>query len=112
MVAHALLGLLREFAEAGFALQRALLLLDGEIPVAVHPLGEMLLIPWRLTGSAAVRLRPAGLMCLWRRRSKTSALLTGEGRRYRKIQSTQDKSGDASPKQGSRHARRKENARG
>jgi len=44
MVAHPLLGLSRQVAEAGLAFQGVLLLLQGEIAVAIHPLAEMLLL--------------------------------------------------------------------
>ena len=41
-VAHALLDLRGELAEAGLALEGALLLRQGEVAVAAHPLGEVL----------------------------------------------------------------------
>ena len=43
-VAHALLGLRGQFVEAGLILERALLVGEGEVLVALHPLGEVLLI--------------------------------------------------------------------
>jgi len=44
VVAHPLLGLRRQVAEAGFPFQGTLLLLQGEVAVMVHPLAEMLLL--------------------------------------------------------------------
>jgi hypothetical protein len=43
-VQHALLGLRRKLAEAGLILQSLLLLRERQIAVAIHPLGEVLLI--------------------------------------------------------------------
>jgi hypothetical protein len=55
-IKHSLLSLGRELAEAGFVLERGLLLLERELAVTIHPLGQMLLAPpWtdmRATGNA------------------------------------------------------------
>jgi hypothetical protein len=43
-VTHPLLHLRRQLAEPRFTLERSLLLREGECPMAIHPLGQMLLI--------------------------------------------------------------------
>lgn len=69
-VPHGLLGLRRKVAEAGLILERTLLICKGEVAMAVHPLGQMLLIllradtllrPWR--GPRCVHRRMPRLPC-------------------------------------------------